>query len=331
MSRLASVQMDPGLAALSCQQLGLLTRAQLLAAGVTQDAIRWHLSRDWRALLPGVYQLDRQQPTRMQREVAGLLAAGPRSVLGGLTAARRLGIEAAEPGDTVHVLVPPPHNTRAVGWLSVARTRIPDPVARSSGPMRVSSPPRAVLDAAVQSRNPERAAAIGIEAVQRRLVTIDALLHELERRNRRGSGLARHAVMAASSGAWSVPEAILIEALGRSARLPQVWANPQVRMGDRLLTSPDVWLDDVAMAVMVHSRRYHSQGSDWDRTVEQDGDLTAVGIIVVGVTPNRIFRDLAAVVARVVRTYEMARLRPRPHVTASRRSLVNSRPGQTPG
>lgn len=314
--------MDSRVASLSNQQLGLATRMQLLAAGVTPDAIQWRLSHDWRALLPGVYQLGRQQPTRQQREVAGLLAAGPGSVLGGLTAARRWGIEAADPGDTVHVLVPPPRSTRAIGWLSIARTRIPDPTARASGPIRVSSPARAVLDAACQTHSSERAAAIGIEAVQRRLVTLDALLHELDHRNRRGSALARQAVMAASTGAWSVPEAILLGALARSSLLPQIWSNPQVHVAGRMLTSPDLWLDDVAMAVMVHSRQHHAQGSDWDRTVEQDGDLTAAGIVVVGVTPNRIHRDLAAVVARVERTYATARLRPRPPVSAIRRSLV---------
>ena len=82
--------------------------------------------------------------------------------------------------------------------------------------------------------------------------------------------------MAASSGAWSVPEAILIEALGRSARLPQVWANPQVRMGDRLLTSPDVWLDDVAMAVSALPAQCDEEGAERDAT-RVDGGVAEAG------------------------------------------------------
>ena len=78
---------------------------------------------------------------------------------------------------------------------------------------------------------------------------------------------------------------------------------------------------------MVHSRRFHSAGAAWDATVEADADLTAVGIVVAGVTPNRIHRNLAGVVARIERTYLQARQRPRPPVTATRRSLLEPSKG----
>ncbi len=109
--------------------------------------------------------------------------------------------------------------------------------------------------------------------------------------------------------------------------LPQVWPNPELRVGHTRLTTPDLWFDDVALAVMVHSRRFHSAGEAWDATVEADADLTAVGIVVVGVTPNRIHRNLAGVVARIERTYLSARRRPRPPVTTARRSLLEPSTG----
>ena len=315
---------DDGTRWLLRDQLGLLTRSQLNTAGVTDSAVRWNLARRWRVLLPGVYLLSRGQATRIQREVAALLFAGPGAHLSGLTAAARMGIASARPGDTVHVLVPAPRVSRRVAWVALTRTRRAEQHPVTQGAVLLSNPARAVLDAAAQSGARDMATAIGIEAIQRRLVTVDDLVHELGQRNRRGSALPRLAVQAAGTGAWSPPEATLLAALERSAVLPQVWANPTLSNRTTRLTTPDLWFDDVALAVMVHSRRHHSSGNDWDRTVEQDGDLTAAGVIVAGVTPNRIFADLAAVVARIERTYLAARLRPRPPVVATRRSLLSA-------
>ena len=322
--RLGVVDFDDGTQWLLRDQLGLLTRAQLRTAGVTESALRWNLARRWRVLLPGVYQLGRAQPTRIQREVAALLLAGPGAMLGGLTAAARMGITSAKPGDTVHLLVPAPRVSRRVAWVSVTRTRRPDQHPATNGAVILTSPARAVLDAAAQSGAKDAATAIGIEAIQRRLVTVDDLVHELGQRNRRGSAMARLAVQAAGTGAWSPPEATLLAALQRSSVLPEAWANPTLANGSTRLTTPDVWFDDVALAVMVHSRRHHASGNDWDRTVEQDGDLTAAGLVVIGVTPNRIFSDLAAVVTRIERTYQTARRRPRPPVVATRRRLLSA-------
>ncbi|MBK8470313.1 MAG: hypothetical protein IPL45_11190 [Actinomycetales bacterium] len=274
------------------EQLGVVARSQLVEAGLSDAALRWQLEHRWRILLPGVYALDRRRPTRAQREVAGLLAAGPQAALRGLTAARWWGLTCADPGDRVHVMVPSPRRTRQVAWLDVARSAIPDSGTVNRGPFQVCSPARAVLDAAQQSGSTEVAAALGIEALQRNLVTLDRLEDELCRRNQRGSALARHAVNAAGTGAWSRPEAVLLAAIARSSVLPVAWPNPELSCGGRPLITPDVWFDDVGLAVMVHSRRHHAAGPDWDQTVERDGELTELGVIVVGVTPNRIFRDL---------------------------------------
>ncbi len=96
---------------------------------------------------------------------------------------------------------------------------------------------------------------MAIEAVRRRLVTWDDLAHAFYLRNRRGSAVIRRALDAAATGAWSRPEAVLLAAIEASTVLPRPWANLRLihqPTGQRLLT-PDVWFDDVAMAVMVHS------------------------------------------------------------------------------
>ena len=88
--------------------------------------------------------------------------------------------------------------------------------------------------------------------------------------------------------------------------VPEPWLNPELRVADGgRLTTPDLWLDDVAMAVMVHSREFHSGVIDWESTVERDSDLSACGV-VVGVTPGAIARDPARVLGRIERAYATA-------------------------
>ena len=82
-----------------------------------------------------------------------------------------------------------------------------------------------------------------------------------------------------------------------------------------------MWFDDVAMAVMVHSRRYHSSPDDWDDTVDADSDLTSAGVVVAGVTPHRISTSPTEVLHRLERTHAAAAARPRPDVVATPRHL----------
>jgi very-short-patch-repair endonuclease len=76
------------------RQLGLVTRAQLLDAGVTRSAIE-HRARTgvlWR-VYPGVYAVGRPALTREGRWLAAVLACGNRAALSHLSAAVLWGIE----------------------------------------------------------------------------------------------------------------------------------------------------------------------------------------------------------------------------------------------
>ena len=207
-------------------QRGVVTRTQLLDGGLTPAAVRWHAGRGWRVLLPSVYLLGRDEPTADQRLVAALLWAGPRSVLAGPTAARWYGITAAEPRGTVHFLVPQPQRSRSRGFAVVRRTLLHDPAVRRQGALRLSSPARAAVDAAHAARSPDARSAILIEVVQRRLATIDDVAEWVHRLRTRDSARLQAPLAAAASGAWSVPEAELLELMATSRELPEAWANP---------------------------------------------------------------------------------------------------------
>jgi hypothetical protein len=315
------VNVDRAVQLLFRQQLDLATREQLYRLGVTQEALRWRLGRSWRAVLGAVVSCGGERLTPRQRLVAAQLEVGPLGVVSGVHACLFHGLTHVPGNRRVHVLVPANQSTRRLGWVDVHRTRRPDDQAVSDGLVTFASLPRAVMDAARAARTGDEARAVVIEAVQRRRCTLEQLTHELNAGPRKGSAFARQALGDAADGAWSVPEATLLRACGRSGVLPAAWPNPVLMVRGTVLVSPDLWFDDVALAVMVHSREHHERGEDWQRTVERDGELTENGVTVLGFTPRSIATDLSRVVATIERTYTALRAdrRRRPDVTMTPR------------
>lgn len=126
-----------------------------------------------------------------------------------------------------------------------------------------------------------------------------------------------------------MPEADLARLLATSRVLPEPWPNPVLSDVDgNRLTTPDLWLDDVGIAVMVHSTAFHAGALQWDATVEGDGDLSANRVVVIGVTPGTLARDPAAILARVEAAYNTARRSgARAPVVAVRRDVVQGLAG----
>jgi len=307
----------PGLGDLLDRQSGLVTRAQLRDLGMPPGALRWALGKQWRAVLPSVISTAGGNLTPAQRLVAALLHAGEGASLAGATAAAWHGVTAAAGDPRVHVLVSGTRHPRDCGFVVVRRVSRPDGAPWVRGVLTVCSRPRAVVDAARAVPAADQARAIVLEAVERRLVTPESLRHELETGPRRGSAQVRQAVGEAEAGAWSVPEADLLCLLARSRRLSPVRANPVLTAADGTrLPTPDVWIDDVALAVQVHSRRWHAGALDWDRTVMSDGVFAEYGVVVVGVTPTAIRTAPDSVLARIERAYRAASARPRPPILA---------------
>ena len=86
-----------------------------------------------------------------------------------------------------------------------------------------------------------------------------------------------------------MPESGLLSLVRGSAILPEPWANPLLTgPAGAALTSPDPRINDVAMAIMVRSRRFDSTVLDWDATVASATDLSALRVVVVGVTPSAL-------------------------------------------
>jgi hypothetical protein len=299
-------------------QSGLASRSQLKALGTTPDMLRWRVGRNWRAVLPGVVATFAGSLDRRQWLIAAQLYAGPLAYLSSWTAAGWYGVEAARETTAIRLTVPVYLAARRSGPVVVTRTTRVDCAVAERGPLRLGSRARAVVDAARETKIERRAHAIVIEAVQRRIVLVEELRHELECGPRRDSARVRRAVEAAESGAWSLPEADLVEVLAESKILPPVWENPVLRSvsGERLPT-PDIWFDDVGVAVQVHSRTYHARDNDWEATVAGDSLLSEHGVVVLGVTPAGFIADPEGTRRRAERAYLAAQSRPRPAVIAT--------------
>jgi hypothetical protein len=298
---------DPVLT-LATSQHGVLSRGQLLDAGVSRETLRWRIGRHWRLLLPGVYALQTGLPSTEQRLVAAQLFAGEDAWLASTTAACLHGLRACSLGVPIRVLVPRPQRSRRVAWVDVRATSLLGEPVVERGPLRLGCLPRAVVDAATQTPEERSARALVIEAVQRQLVRLDDLEHWVDARGRRGSLRLRRFLTEAAAGAWSVPESDLLTLIRSSHSLPEPMANPLLTGPDgTALTSPDLWFDDVGMAVLVQSREFHADGLDWDATVVAGSDLSTARVVVVGVTPSALARDPRGQLRRVEEAHATAR------------------------
>jgi hypothetical protein len=277
--------------------------------------VRWAHGRTAKLVLPGVLAAFTGTLDREQKLIAGRLCAGPDSMIASLTAAHWHGLTVDEDG-VVRLLVPFSQAARRSGFVVIRRTRRMDPRPWTRGPLVICSPPRALADAAREMKDRRAVDAMVIGAVQRRLVRLDDVRSEVEAGPRHGSARARAALAKAETGAWSTPEYDLLKILSRSPVLPRIWPNPYLETRDGLrLPTPDGWIDDVGLALQVHSRRYHLRDEDWELTVEGDSRLTEAGLPVLAVTPASLSRDPQAYRNRVERTYlELRRTGRRPDV-----------------
>jgi plasmid stability protein len=301
------------------RQMQLVTRAQLAAAGVTAAMVRRRLVSQWRLPLPGVVHLGRAPLTVQQRLVAAQLLAGPASIITGAAACRWHGLRNAQAA-CVDVLVPMRQARREVSFVRVSRTDRPPSFTTGAGVVRVAPVARAVADTCRHSASARDAEALVIEAVQSGRSTLAALTDELVGGPRQRSASLRAGLAAASSGAWSAPEHDLFRHCRQSPQLPEAWLNPELRApnGKRLPT-PDLWIDDVGLAIQVHSARHHASAEDWTRTVRTDSALAEAGVLRLSVTPREIATEPAAVVARIEAMFSSLSPLLRPRVIATRR------------
>jgi very-short-patch-repair endonuclease len=230
------------------------------------------------------------------RELAAVLACGPRAVLSHRSAGVRWKLCAAEsPPSPVDVTVPRGDHRRHPG-IRVHRPvgLAADEVTRLDG-IPLTTPARTLLDLAGSERPKTAERALG-EALVRRLTTpaeVSALLKRYP--NRPGSFLLA-SLLAQERGdgiACSPAEEHLIELL-RKARLPMPEVNARLLGRERDL----VWRRQ-RLVVEVDGYRFHSSRRRFEDDRRRDGDLVGAGFRVLRVTWRQMDEEPEAALARI--------------------------------
>lgn len=281
---------------LAARQHGVVTRRQLLEAGVSRHRVD-HLrtSGGLRPVQRGVYAVG-PVSAPLSAEMAACLASGPHAVVSHQSAALLWRIPArADPPSRIHLSTP--HRRRALRGIHLHRvgTLHPDEVTRLQG-IPLTTPARTLLDlaAAVPERFLERALA---EALARRVTTLAGLATLVGRHGgMRGVARLRCLVEAGRPALTrSEAEAAFLE-LMRRAKIPEPGTN--VRVAGHEVDF--VWRPE-RLIVEVDGYAFHSSPQAFQRDRTRDADLAAAGFRVIRVTWQQLTREREAVIARTAR------------------------------
>ena len=297
-------------------QSGLVTAAQLSEIGIPSSTLKGRIRSGgpWRRILPGVYAVMPGVLTTDQRDVAGLLFAGPDAMLTGASGLRRHGLRYYHDDGTVHVLIPHLRHRKSAGFVVVERTTA-HPTPCDLGGIPVAPVSRAVVDAARRHPHRPTTRAFTLEAIQSGLTTLDELNQDLKTAQRRGTAIVREVLAEAAAGVRSAPEAELRQAI-LTTNLPEPLWNPGLfTPNGEFLASPDGLIEESMVALEVDSRAHHSRGDDWANTLERGNALTAAGLLVVHVVPSHFRSNPLMTLERIRRAHEQGLARPRPPLT----------------
>lgn len=294
---------------LAARQHGVVTRAQLLALGLSAQSVarRRHAGR-LRPLHAGVYRIG-PVTSPLAREMSAVLACGPGSLLSHGSAA------------TLWEVRPRPKDARPEGaarpvYVRVdgnRRVRRPGIRVHSSSESKadehtehrgipVTTPARTLLDLAsvVGTRELENAVA---RAEREGLVTLDVLREMLERHRGAAGTRALNALVTALDGPQLTRSALEAELreLVRRAGLPLPRTN--VRIGPWEL---DAFWPDARLAVEVDGFEHHSRRPRFEGDRRKDRWLATRGVQVLRFTARQIRNEPVVTAVQIGQTLALA-------------------------
>jgi AbiEi antitoxin C-terminal domain len=297
------------LADLLTKQVGVVSRGQAKACGLSDAALRHRIRPDgpWLVLLPGTYLSHTGTPTTRQREMAAVLYAGTGGVITGLSALTWHGIRAPR-AHVVDVLIPESRRRRDAGFVRLSRTRRMPSMLFPQGEVCFVPPARAVADAVRNLRDLSVVRAIVADGVQRGVIRLALLQDELAQGPVQGSARLRQVLTEVEDGVRSSVEADL-RTLIKVERLPDPMYNPRLYAGEQFIAQPDTWWAEAGVAGEMDSREWHLSPRDWERTLARDARMSAHGIVVLHISPGRLKAEPRIVAAQIRSALEAGRRR----------------------
>jgi len=278
---------------LAAGQHGLVTRAQLLASGLSRDAIRWRVRVGrLRPVQRGIYLVGPLEHPRM-RERAAVLACGAGAVVSHRSAGHLWGVCEAR-GGPVEVSLPSGNRGRRPG-VRPHRVRLRRDEVTALDGIPVTTPARTILDLAAQAsfREVEQAVAL---AERCGLVGREELERIVARYPRRAGVRVLRAILGAAAGpalTRSEGEERLL-ALIRKGRLPE----PELNVTVERFEVDFLWRR-ARLVVEVDGFAFHGSRVRFERDRQRDAALAAAGFRVMRVTWRQLASEPEALLVRL--------------------------------
>ncbi|NNM46376.1 type IV toxin-antitoxin system AbiEi family antitoxin [Knoellia koreensis] len=288
------------------RQADLVTRAQCLAAGLTDRVIGWRLETGrWSLVHEGVYLTKPGRADWISRARAALLYSGVgvpaiHAALAGRSALHLWGLERSEP-QVVEVVVPETRRVAPVDGVRVRRvSRFASVIDPTGDPFRTTVV-ASVLDVATHG-TPLDALSLVARAVQKEMVTGRQLRQEIvDRGGHRYSKLLKVALADVEEGAESGAEVLYIRDVERAHGLPRAVRQARA-VGPDGNQRHDNRYDRYRLVLEVDGRLGHETWRDRvrdgrrDRSqLGQDRVTTRVFFADVAITPCQTAYDVAAI------------------------------------
>jgi very-short-patch-repair endonuclease len=281
------------------RQDGVITLAQALRAGLSQDAVNRRLrSGHWLRCSRGVYFVDDRPFTDEARVRAGVWSYGHDAVAGGLAAAWWHHLTRFVP-ETVEVTVPRNARLRRhVGTRLRRRDLAPGDIVERKG-LRVTALPLTVVEAAARRGG---GAKLMDSALQRHVELPQLWRAHLRNKGRHGSPAARRLLQAASDGARSEAERLLVKLLRDNGITG--WKTNYPVGGYKV----DVAFPKQKVAIETDGWAFHSSQEDFQNDRERQNKIALLGWQVLRFTwldlteyPQRVLAEIRYAKARGAR------------------------------
>lgn len=295
--RLTSTTKDRLIAEIAARQYGVVSRTQLVRAGVGAGAIHTRVAAGrLHRIHRGVYAVGHPVLAPFAREMAALLACGPGAVLSHHTAARLWEL-LDENEDDIELTVAA-RKAKSRSGLRVHSSRsLREADVRPRNALWVTVPARTLVDLAdvASDRDLERATA---QALTRRMVDPRRLLAEIaDLQGRRGVVRLRRLLDGSDPPAMTRSEAEeRFLALVREAELPPPRVNARLHGYE-----VDFHWPRQGVVVEVDGYQFHSSRDAFERDRRRDADLQSQGLSVLRVTWRQVVQEPYATVARAAR------------------------------